>query len=546
MNCVSIHTTGNEDNATEIRRNVNVHIVENWDKVYKNSYEFPYTEEIGNTKITFQNEDEFIDFLLHEQEATASLWMTHIDMQAVSTMLNMKISILTTGIATPNTFRCGRCKPGNTFNSDNEFRIHMEKVHKRIETNNEKKFRLQKARGSELKPDSRIKETISNEKEAELIMLHEDDIHYNLIIGETQSWLAKKPENEPLKNSHHENTSLFGDILLTAGQPNPRSWAEMAGTRRAPPQEQQHGQDQGASRETLTQTWRETGQGQGVCKETLQQTGQGQEEGWQVMGRKGRKINPVKNETFKIPTQNRFINLGETLNKKTVSRESNKHFCTICSLHFRDETLLDIHMKTTHEIKCPECDLCLKTEKEAEDHKQSAHGGNKRKIYAGDKNISEIDKEKKMHLNTKKSLDTLNVEYNSCKKELSAVQEEKERLKIKVKDLEELVRLKTLDDNDEDMEEIIQPKNVINPNIVNYNCPECDYPCNTMVEKNYHVEKHKTNTVTLEVQQPCTLCKNETNSQSDLKSHIQLKHALEFNCQECDFQESSQIILSNT
>ena len=146
VNCVSIHTTGNEDNATEIRRNVNVHIVENWDKVYKNSYEFPYTERIGNTNITFQNEDEFIDFLLHEQEAAASLWMTHIDMQAVSTMLNMKISILTTGIATPNTFRCGRCKPGITFNNDNEFRIHMEKVHNRIETNDEKECHLQKAR----------------------------------------------------------------------------------------------------------------------------------------------------------------------------------------------------------------------------------------------------------------------------------------------------------------------------------------------------------------------------------------------------------------
>ena len=146
VNCISIHTTGSEENATEIRKNTNEHIVENWDKVFKDSYEFPYTEHIGSTNKTFNDEDEFIDFLLHHPDQAALLWMTHVDMQAVSTMLNMKISILTTGVTTPNTNRCGRCKPGSMFSSNEELRLHMEKIHKKVETNDEKESCIQKAR----------------------------------------------------------------------------------------------------------------------------------------------------------------------------------------------------------------------------------------------------------------------------------------------------------------------------------------------------------------------------------------------------------------
>ena len=58
-----------------------------------------------------------------------------------------------------------------------------------------------------------------------------------------------------------------------------------------------------------------------------------------------------------------------------------------------------------------------------------------------------------MHTDTKKALSALNVEYTSCKKDLSLVREEKERLKIKVKDLEELAKLKEVKDNHRIVEE---------------------------------------------------------------------------------------------
>ena len=41
--CLSLHTTGMEIMADEIRENINEHIVSNWN-VYKVAYEFPYTD----------------------------------------------------------------------------------------------------------------------------------------------------------------------------------------------------------------------------------------------------------------------------------------------------------------------------------------------------------------------------------------------------------------------------------------------------------------------------------------------------------------------
>ena len=99
VNCVSIHSTGYELMGQEIRENVNAQIVQNW-PIYRDSYEFPYTERIGITNITFKDELEFLNFLREEEDAS-KLWMTHVDMQAVSTMLNLNIKILTTGLPPP-------------------------------------------------------------------------------------------------------------------------------------------------------------------------------------------------------------------------------------------------------------------------------------------------------------------------------------------------------------------------------------------------------------------------------------------------------------
>ena len=165
----------------------------------------------------------------------------------------------------------------------------------------------------------------------------------------------------------------------------------------------------------------------------------------------------------------------------------------------------------------------------------------KKRTRAGEvKNMNDFEQERKDHNKTKKSLEALVIEYSACKKELGGVQEDKERLKIKVKDLEDLIRLSKNDDKIEILEETREKEY----NMETFICQECEYPFRTTDAKDMHVKKHKGILPISEVKHICSICQNETDSYNDLRSHIQLKHNSEFNCIECDFQASSQIILS--
>ena len=224
VKCVSLHTTGTEKMANKIRENVNEHIVRNW-SVYKESYEFPYTERVGNGNRTFQDESEFLAFLREDEDAS-SLWMTHVCMQAVSTMLNIKINILTTGITPPIVNRCPRCKPPQNFKNDEDLRIHTEKVHHRAETEEEREGRRQKARWSELKPDYRIAHKSVAGNAEEMILLHEDDIHYNIIVHKSHNGVRRENGINEHESKHREDSeSIFGERLYEPPKIS-KSWAQ--------------------------------------------------------------------------------------------------------------------------------------------------------------------------------------------------------------------------------------------------------------------------------------------------------------------------------
>lgn len=85
-------------------------------------------------------------------------------------------------------------------------------------------------------------------------------------------------------------------------------------------------------------------------------------------------------------------------------------------------------------------------------------------------------------------LEALQTVFKGCKEELMIVQEEKERLKIKVKDLIEIV-----DITNKNVTEIVGSKEVtsnIQSEIVN--CKECDIPMSSIIENTNHINKHKT------------------------------------------------------
>ena len=108
--------------------------------------------------------------------------LPYVDMQALSTMLNLNINILTTGIPPVTNLLFARCKPSKSFRTEDDLIEHIKSIHNRLETEEEKEGRVQRARWSEMRPDPRLQEYILNEQPEELILLHEEYIHYNLIV----------------------------------------------------------------------------------------------------------------------------------------------------------------------------------------------------------------------------------------------------------------------------------------------------------------------------------------------------------------------------
>ena len=153
--------------------------------------------------------------------------MTYVHMQAVATMLNLKIKILTTGIAPDTNLICNRCKPSKGFQTENALRGHTRTEHDRVETEEESEGRVQRARWSEMIPDTRLRDIIPNEKTEELVLLHEDDILYNIIVHKSHNAFKTKNMENSMKTKHqHENSTLFslGSNFSSPGCCNPAAF----------------------------------------------------------------------------------------------------------------------------------------------------------------------------------------------------------------------------------------------------------------------------------------------------------------------------------
>ena len=146
-----------------------------------------------------------------------------------------------------------------------------------------------------------------------------------------------------------------------------------------------------------------------------------------------------------------------------------------------------------------------------------------------------LKKEIKEHNVTKNKLKAIQDGYAGCKVELRNVQEDKERLKIKVKDLETVKELTNTNIN-----ESIKRRG--ESEILN--CVICEYPFKTQITLNSHIEKHKKTQFEIEVKQSCGICDTVIYSNDELKMHIKIKHTGRFNCNQCDFQCSTRMILT--
>ena len=142
---------------------------------------------------------------------------------------------------------------------------------------------------------------------------------------------------------------------------------------------------------------------------------------------------------------------------------------------------------------------------------------------------NDLKEERIAHKNTKKAMKSLEDELSKCKSELRIVKEEKERLKIENRDIKHVQELSRRQDK-------IKETILI--------CDICEYPFKTQENLNSHKEKHKNETEEGETNQTCGICSTEFSSNNEFRNHIKIKHITQFNCENCDFQGSSKIILT--
>ena len=186
--CISLHISCNTNQATSIRTNINCFMVDHWVD-FKQNFQFPCIERVGTGSREFKDDKKLRAFLLDHPDA-ASMWMTHAGMQAASDMQNMNINILTTGVKGLDPI-CIRCLPRQSFNNHSDLRDHEEDVHGRFETAEEKEGKIQNARWTILKPNKRGIECENKAQTKDMFLMHEDDVHYSLIVHKDHELFKK-------------------------------------------------------------------------------------------------------------------------------------------------------------------------------------------------------------------------------------------------------------------------------------------------------------------------------------------------------------------
>ena len=222
---------------------------------------------------------------------------------------------------------------------------------------------------------------------------------------------------------------------------------------------------------------------------------------------------------FEIPTKNRFQNLNNSDDTEVISNKDKEEMCDLCGCCYTSKAALETHKRNTHGL-----------------NKRSREGDGKNE--ENNSISAQLENEKKDHKKTKKAFEVIEREYKDCKEELKVIQEKYERIKIKDKDIRDVLDLSK------------QPKDVsvlednMTKEVETIICSDCQYPFHNEIELSSHMKKHKSGIMNQEANLTCSICNEDMLSGKDFRRHINEKHLSEFNCQECDFQASSQIILS--
>ena len=127
--------------------------------------------------------------------------------------------------------------------------------------------------------------------------------------------------------------------------------------------------------------------------------------------------------------------------------------------------------------------------------------------------------------------------YKGCEEEIHVLQGEKEILKLRVKDLDDRIRLGIMD-NPGLPEETEQDKILEVETDDEENDNWKTIPTHKKNKKRQNHSKDKDTAII------CSICEQNVLTESELRAHITECHVDQFNCCECDFQANNKLILT--
>ena len=100
--CVAVHVYEDKDEATKVKKRINMHVAENWDTYYKYKIPLPYIETVGvgaHSKTVIKNtREEMIKFLKGEEDDDALMvYSNSQQLLAIANLFNIKINVFTYG-----------------------------------------------------------------------------------------------------------------------------------------------------------------------------------------------------------------------------------------------------------------------------------------------------------------------------------------------------------------------------------------------------------------------------------------------------------------
>ena len=278
--CLAAFLYQDQTLGPHLARNINLHFVENWSH-WRNIFELPFVREVGNGKsVKCDNEEELLEYLLNDKDG-AYMWRGHEDFSVVASAYQFNIKIIT------------------------------------ISGENDKKPRV-----NIIEPNPDIAGVVPSGTVPDMVILHEENSHYNLIIPKSHTLAL-----EGGLDYQRENKEIFTSINV---QENMIKESYLEGKIRYLEMK---------------------------CKSL------------EV------KLENVKQESGCKRCEDQTLERNEQGDHKETKHENQEFSCGKCTYVFKTKRKLDNHVKSTHEsmqnFACQKCKQEYQTKDALNAHKES-------------------------------------------------------------------------------------------------------------------------------------------------------------------------------